>query len=56
MSSNVSTTMRAGDGVGMFFVPPEGTNVTIEFEGGDPDHPIWTGCFWDIGKTPIRKI
>lgn len=51
MSSNVSTTMRAGDGVGMFFVPPEGANVWIEFEGGDPE-----GCFWDIGKTPIRKI
>jgi hypothetical protein len=24
MSSNVSTTMRAGVGIGMFFVPPEG--------------------------------
>ena len=32
----------------------EGANAWIEFEGGDPDHPIWTG--WDIGKTPIRKI
>jgi uncharacterized protein involved in type VI secretion and phage assembly len=41
-----------GDGVGFFFVPPVDANVWIEFEGGDPDYPIWTGCFWDIGKTP----
>jgi uncharacterized protein involved in type VI secretion and phage assembly len=20
--------------------------VWIEFEQGDPDHPIWVGCFW----------
>lgn len=42
----------AGDGVGMFFVPPEDANVWIEFEEGDPDHPIWTGCFWGIGEAP----
>jgi uncharacterized protein involved in type VI secretion and phage assembly len=46
------STPYAGDGVGMFFVPPVGANVWIEFEGGDADHPIWSGCFWDIGKTP----
>lgn len=37
----------AGDGVGFFFIPPENAMVWIEFEQGDPDHPIWTGCFWD---------
>ena len=25
----------------------------MEFEGGDPDHPIWTGCFWGLGETPV---
>ena len=31
-----------GSGVGFFFVPPVDANVWIEFEGGDPDYPIWT--------------
>jgi uncharacterized protein involved in type VI secretion and phage assembly len=39
----------AGKGVGFFFIPPEDANVWIEFEGGDPDIPIWSGCFWDSG-------
>ena len=42
----------AGDGVGWFAVPPVGANVWVEFEGGDPSHPIWTGCFWGDGETP----
>lgn len=36
----------AGSGVGFFAVPPQGANVWVEFEGGDPDSPIWSGCFW----------
>lgn len=31
---------------GMFAVPPIGAGVWIEFEQGNPDYPIWTGCFW----------
>ncbi len=31
---------------GIFTVPAIGTSVWIEFEHGDPDYPIWTGCFW----------
>lgn len=34
-------------------VPPPGTNVWIEFERGDPDHPIWTGCWWNPGTAPV---
>jgi hypothetical protein len=37
----------AGDGVGLFLIPPKGANVWVEFEQGDPDYPIWAGCFWD---------
>jgi uncharacterized protein involved in type VI secretion and phage assembly len=37
----------AGPGVGFFAIPPKGANVWIEFESGDPDRPIWSGCFWD---------
>jgi uncharacterized protein involved in type VI secretion and phage assembly len=36
----------AGDGVGFFLIPPVGASVWFEFEHGDPDYPIWTGCFW----------
>lgn len=42
----------AGPGVGLFAIPPVGANVWIEFENGDPDYPIWTGCFWDEGDLP----
>jgi len=31
---------------GMFAVPPIGAGAWVEFEQGDPDYPIWTGCFW----------
>lgn len=36
----------AGDGVGLYLIPPVNAFVWIEFEHGDPDYPIWTGCFW----------
>jgi hypothetical protein len=26
--------------------------VWIEFEHGDPEYPIWTGCFWAQGEVP----
>ncbi len=42
----------AGSGVGFFAVPPNEANVWVEFEGGDPDYPIWSGCFWGIGEAP----
>ena len=31
---------------GMFTVPNIGSGVWIEFEQGDSDYPIWTGCFY----------
>lgn len=31
---------------GMFAVPAIGSGVWIEFEQGDPDYPIWVGCYW----------
>jgi hypothetical protein len=39
----------AGTGSGMSFVPQLKSGVWIEFEGGDPDYPIWTGCFYGVG-------
>ena len=31
---------------GMYVTPAIGSGVWIEFEQGDPDYPIWVGCFW----------
>ncbi|WP_380874667.1 baseplate assembly protein [Sphingomonas sp. DBB INV C78] len=36
----------AGIQTGMFAVPIIGSGVWIEFENGDPDYPIWAGCFF----------
>jgi uncharacterized protein involved in type VI secretion and phage assembly len=35
-----------GQGMGFFAVPATGAGVWIEFEHGDPDYPIWSGCWW----------
>lgn len=42
----------AGKGVGFFAIPPINANVWVEFERGDPDYPIWSGCFWHTGEAP----
>jgi uncharacterized protein involved in type VI secretion and phage assembly len=34
-----------GSGMGLFGLPKVGAGVWIEFEHGDPDYPIWTGCW-----------
>jgi uncharacterized protein involved in type VI secretion and phage assembly len=42
----------AGDGIGLFTVPPVGSGVWIEFEDGDVSHPIWSGCWWGDNQLP----
>lgn len=42
----------AGPSMGFFAIPPQGANVWVEFERGDPDYPIWSGGFWKMGDTP----
>ncbi len=41
----------AGDNVGLYLIPPVDAFVWVEFEHGDPDYPIWTGCFWGQSDT-----
>lgn len=36
----------AGPQTGAVAVPPLGAGVWVEFERGDPDYPIWTGCYY----------
>ncbi len=39
------------DDTGMFLVPEEGASVWAEFEGGDPQYPIWSGV-WLAKSNP----
>lgn len=34
-----------GKQMGVWAVPVIGSGVWVEFEQGDPDYPIWVGCF-----------
>jgi hypothetical protein len=42
----------AGDGVGLFAVPPVGAAVWVEFEAGDSAYPILVGAWWCRDKAP----
>ena len=35
-----------GSQMGVYLVPPIGAGVWVEFEQGEPDYPIWSGCRW----------
>jgi len=46
-----------GDKVGFFALPTVGAGVWIEFEHGDPDYPIWTGCWWgSVAEVPPKWL
>lgn len=45
----------SGDGEGQFMIPPVGTGVWIEFEGGDVSRPIWSGCWWSSDNLPRNE-
>jgi hypothetical protein len=43
--------------MGTFVRPRVGANVWVEFERGDPDKPIWVGCYWGKGEVPpLAKV
>jgi uncharacterized protein involved in type VI secretion and phage assembly len=42
----------AGKNVGLFLIPPVDALVWLEFEQGDLDCPIWSGCFWGENQVP----
>ena len=44
----------AAANVGFFAMPPVGAAIWVEFEAGDPESPIWSGCFWkDDNTAPV---
>jgi len=43
--------------MGIFAVPVVGAGVWVEFEHGDPDRPIWTGCYWgSVAEVPATAL
>ena len=49
-------TPYAGTLAGFFTVPMIGTGVWIEFEAGDVNRPVWTGCWWGTAQVPINEL
>lgn len=45
----------AFDDGGMFYIPKEEEVVWVEFEGGNPNKPIWTGSWWIPKRTPMQE-
>lgn len=37
---------------GLFAIPDVGAGVWVEFEGGEPSYPIWTGTWFTTGAVP----
>ena len=44
----------AGKGAGVLVIPPKGSNVWVEFEGGNIDYPIWVGGFF-VSKSDAQN-
>ncbi len=47
----------AGKQMGTFMVPQIGSGVWIQYEGGDPDYPVWTGGWWGtVAEVPALAL
>ena len=46
----------AGDNRGLVLLPEVEDRVWIEFEAGDTNSPIWTGCWWRNGIPASGNI
>jgi uncharacterized protein involved in type VI secretion and phage assembly len=45
-----------GDRTGFFAVPAVGAGIWVEFEHGNPDLPIWAGCWWGSAAEMPPKL
>ena len=47
----------AGKQMGGWWLPQIGAGVWVEFEQGEPDHPIWSGCwFGSAAEVPALAL
>lgn len=44
-----------GNGMGSYAIPEPGAGVWVEFEGGDPSYPIWSGGYWADNEIPQNE-
>lgn len=48
--------MWAGDNWGTVFIPRTGMEVVVQFENGDPDFPVVTGCLYNARTMPPYSL
>jgi len=46
----------AGKDMGFFAMPDIDAGVWMEFEQGDPDYPIWSGCWWGTQEQVPQEV
>ncbi|MEP7270531.1 MAG: phage baseplate assembly protein V [Acidobacteriota bacterium] len=47
----------AGKQMGAYFIPQIGAGVWVEFEHGDLDYPVWTGCYYGtVAEVPALAL
>jgi uncharacterized protein involved in type VI secretion and phage assembly len=47
----------AGKQMGAYFIPQVGSGVWVEFEHGDSDYPVWTGCYYGtVAEVPALAL
>jgi len=46
-----------GKQMGAYMLPQIGAGVWVEFEQGDPDYPIWSGCWYgSVAEVPVLAL
>ncbi len=47
----------SGKQMGAYMLPQIGAGVWVEFEQGDPDYPIWSGCWYgSAAEVPVLAL
>ena len=47
----------SGKQMGAYMIPQVGAGVWVEFEQGDPDYPIWSGCWYgSAADVPVLAL
>lgn len=47
----------SGKQMGAYMIPQIGAGVWVEFEQGNPDYPIWSGCWYgSAAETPALAL
>ena len=47
----------SGKQMGAWMIPQVNAGIWVEFEQGDPNYPIWTGCwFGSVAEVPVLAL